>query len=61
MTLAEGLSHIRVICDILTRTPANSALKKTTMKKLSVDWWSVLIALAIAALIKLGLTPAIPW
>ena len=31
------------------------------MKKLSVDWWSVLIALAIAALIKLGLTPAIPW
>jgi hypothetical protein len=29
--------------------------------KLSVDWWSVVIALGAAALIRLGVFPPIPW
>jgi hypothetical protein len=28
---------------------------------LSKDWWSVLIALALTVLIKLGALPHIPW
>ena len=28
---------------------------------LSLDWWTVFIALAIAAAVKSGLLPAIPW
>jgi hypothetical protein len=31
------------------------------MKKLSLDWWSVLIALSAAVLIRLGWLPRIPW
>jgi len=31
------------------------------MKRLSLDWWSVLIALSAAVLIRLGLIPRIPW
>ena len=29
--------------------------------KLSVDWWSVITALAAAVLIKFGVLPHIPW
>lgn len=29
--------------------------------KLSLDWWSVLLALAAAALVKTGILPHIPW
>lgn len=35
-----------------------SAVKKW---KLSLDWWSVLLALAAAALVKAGILPHIPW
>jgi hypothetical protein len=28
---------------------------------LSLDWWSVLLALAAAALVKAGVLPHIPW
>jgi len=35
-----------------------SAVKKP---KLSLDWWSVLLALAAAALVKAGILPHIPW
>lgn len=31
------------------------------MKKLSLDWWSVLIGLSAAALVRFGLLPHIPW
>jgi hypothetical protein len=31
------------------------------MKTLTVDWWSVLIALGAAVLIRLGWLPRIPW
>jgi len=31
------------------------------MKKLSVDWWSVIVALAAAALVSAGWLPRIPW
>jgi hypothetical protein len=30
-------------------------------RKLSLDWWSVIAALAAVALIKAGVLPAIPW
>jgi hypothetical protein len=30
-------------------------------RNLSLDWWSVLIALSAAALIRFGLVPHIPW
>jgi hypothetical protein len=30
-------------------------------QKLSVDWWSVITALAAAILIKFGILPHIPW
>ena len=31
------------------------------MTKLSVDWWSVILALVAAALIRAGIVPHIPW
>jgi hypothetical protein len=31
------------------------------MKKLSVDWWSVFIALFLTALVWSGVAPHIPW
>jgi len=34
---------------------------KLTPAGLSVDWWSVLLALAAAALVKAGVLPHIPW
>jgi hypothetical protein len=30
-------------------------------KRLSLDWWTVLAALAAALLVKVGALPAIPW
>jgi hypothetical protein len=32
-----------------------------TKSKLSVDWWSVLLALATTALVWAGILPHIPW
>jgi hypothetical protein len=29
--------------------------------RLSLDWWSVIAALAAAAVIKLGVLPHVPW
>jgi hypothetical protein len=31
------------------------------MKRLSLDWWSVIVALAAAALVRTGWLPRIPW
>ena len=31
------------------------------MKKLSIDWWSVILALALVALIKLNIISGVPW
>lgn len=31
------------------------------MKKLSLDWWSVLIGLGATALVRFGFLPHIPW
>lgn len=31
------------------------------MKTLSVDWWSVILALATAALVRIGAIPHISW
>ncbi len=31
------------------------------MKKLSLDWWSVLIGMGAAALVRFGFLPHIPW
>jgi hypothetical protein len=31
------------------------------MKKLSLDWWAVIAALAAVALIKSGVAPQIGW
>jgi len=33
----------------------------TTRKRLSADWWAVLVALLAAALVKSGLLPHISW
>lgn len=41
--------------DTKVRTPAKAALR------LSLDTWAVLLALAAAALIRLGLIPRVPW
>jgi hypothetical protein len=44
---------------------AESAVTKSgprlTPAGLGVDWWSVLLALATAALVKAGILPHIPW
>jgi hypothetical protein len=29
--------------------------------KISLDWWSVILALFAAALVKAGVLPSIPW
>jgi hypothetical protein len=31
------------------------------MKNLSMDWWSVIVALAATLLVWLGAVPHIPW
>jgi hypothetical protein len=31
------------------------------MKKISMDWWSVIVALAAALLVWSGALPHIPW
>ena len=31
------------------------------MKKISLDWWSVIVSLAAALLVRLGELPHIPW
>jgi hypothetical protein len=31
------------------------------MRKLSMDWWSVIVALTAAALIRFGVLPHIGW
>ena len=28
---------------------------------ISLDWWSVIIAVALAALLRFGILPAVPW
>jgi hypothetical protein len=44
---------------------AESAIAKPGPKLppsgLNADWWSVLLALAAAALVKAGILPHIPW
>jgi hypothetical protein len=30
-------------------------------KRISLDWWTVLAALAAVVLVKVGVLPAIPW
>jgi hypothetical protein len=37
------------------------AVSDTPNRKISLDTWAVLIALAAAALIRFGLIPSIPW
>jgi hypothetical protein len=39
---------------------AESSLAKSGWK-LSLDWWSVVLALLAAALVKAGVLPHIPW
>jgi hypothetical protein len=29
--------------------------------RLSVDWWSVIVALGAAVIVKLGVLPHVPW
>lgn len=31
------------------------------MKRIGLDWWSVVLALLAAALVKAGVLPHIPW
>jgi hypothetical protein len=30
-------------------------------KRISLDWWTVIAALAAAAIVKAGILPNIPW
>jgi hypothetical protein len=39
---------------------SESAVKKTG-GNISLDWWSVILALFAAALVKTGVLPQIPW
>jgi len=32
-----------------------------TRKFFSIDWWSVVLALATAAAVRLGYLPRVPW
>jgi hypothetical protein len=40
---------------------AKVAVEKKTGRKLSLDTWAVLIAVAAAALIRFGIIPRVPW
>ena len=35
--------------------------KEKDVKKLTLDWWSVLAALAAVALVRSGILPAVRW
>ena len=37
------------------------AVAETNRRKISLDTWAVLIALAAATLIRFGLFPSVPW
>ena len=32
-----------------------------TRSRLSLDWWAVIVAVAVAALVRFDVLPAIPW
>jgi hypothetical protein len=32
-----------------------------TRPRVSLDWWAVIIAIVVAAIVRLDLLPAIPW
>jgi hypothetical protein len=31
------------------------------VQQLSLDWWAVIVALGLAALIRVGIIPSVPW
>jgi hypothetical protein len=35
--------------------------KRLVEKRLNMDWWSVIIAVSIAILVKVGVLSKIPW
>jgi hypothetical protein len=39
----------------------NGGTMPEVRKRISLDWWTVLAALAAAVLVKAGVLPAIPW
>jgi hypothetical protein len=43
------------------RARANGGSMSEPKRRISLDWWTVLAALAAALLVKVGLLPAIPW
>lgn len=35
--------------------------RKASKRKLGVDWWAVIVAIAVLVIIKLGIVRSIPW
>ncbi len=33
----------------------------SSMKRISLDWWAVIVALLVALLLKLGIIRGVPW
>lgn len=41
--------------------PESNEAVRATRLGISLDWWSVIIAVALAALLRFGILPAVPW
>jgi hypothetical protein len=45
----------------VTKSGPNLTAAGPSVGCLNMDWWSVLLALAAAALVRAGILPHIPW
>ena len=57
------MSHDPNVPPVATRagTPRDGGSMSERKKRISLDWWTVLAALAAVVLVKVGVLPAIPW